>query len=273
MYIIVIILALVIGVVLFAMIKTPKLTPKKIIVETILGTNDALFPHRQEIRNLINDNLGLYNQHDKAALATRYSTVNHRKQAIEQKLASATNNLAAYERVKVQKSFYDLATATIGTLEHVLNNLSELQHESATFEPVIVELQHIYTLTTGANMTTYIADDDTVTARRVAEHIAIITEQIRQTTERIATVSLQTNEFQRIAQSISTALKQAEQDYMDLRGLLSSGQYEAYRSKNQSLPNFFARFDMNSYESIATTTFTHNPEESFINDLRAHLYN
>lgn len=276
MYIIgflVLIIALTIGIVLFIIIKTPKLTPKKSIVETILGANDTLFPYRQEIRSLISDNLGLYNQHDKVVLATRYSTVNRRKQEIEQKLANATNNLAAYEKVKVQKQFYDLATATIGTLGQVLNNLSELQNESATFESVIAELQHISTLTMDTNMTTYISDDDNAAANRVAGHIATITGLIKQTTERIATLSLQTNEFQRIAQSTSAALKQTEQDYMDLRGLLSSGQYEAYRSKNQSLPNFFARFDMSSYESIATTAFAHNPEESFINDLRTHLYN
>ena len=270
---IVLVIALGAGIVLFIAIKTPKLTPKKVIVEAIMGANDALFPYRQEIRGLISDGLGLYQQRDKAALATRHNTVNARKQDIEQKLASAKNNLTLYEKVKVQKSFYDLASATIGTLRQVVNSLNELQNESSALEPTITELQRISALTLDNNMTTYIADDDNAAASRVTDHVAAITGLLKQTFEQVSALSFQTNEFQRIAQSLSATLKQAEQDYMDLRGLLSSGQYEAYRNKSQSLPNFFARFDMNSYESIATTAFSHNPEESFINDLRTHLYN
>lgn len=270
---IVLVIALGVGIVLFISMKTPKLTPKKVIVETIIGANDVLFPYRQEIRGLISDGLGLYQQRDKAALATRHSTVNARKQDIEQKLASAENNLTPYEKVKVQKSFYDLANATIGTLRQVVSNLNELQNESATLEPIIADLQRISALTLSNDMTAYIADDDSTAASRVADHVTAITGLLKQTFEQVSALSFQTNEFQRIAQSLGAVLKQAEQDYMDLRGLLSSGQYEAYRNKNQSLPNFFARFDMNSYESIATTTFSHNSEESFINDLRTHLYN
>lgn len=275
MYIIgiVLVVALVVGIVLFTVIKTPKLIPKKIIVESILGADDALFPYRQEIRGLISDSLGLYQQRDKAALSTRYDTVNSRKRVIEQKLTNAETNLAPYEKVKAQARFYDLASATIGTLRQVVDSLNELRNESTTLEPIITQLQRIGALTLDMNMTTYVADDDSTTAARVADHVATITGLLKQTSDTIATLSFQTNEFQRIAQSIITTLTQAEQDYMDLRGLLSSGQYEAYRSKNMSLPTFFVRFDTNSYESIATTAFSHNLEESLINDLRTHLYN
>ncbi len=122
-------------------------------------------------------------------------------------------------------------------------------------------------------MTTYIADDDTASASRVADHIAQIVALLDQTLQRVAALNLQTNEFRQIATSMTTALQQAQQEYAELRQYLLNGDYETYRSRSQMLPTFYARFDMGSFESIATTAFTHNPEESFINDLRPYAYN
>ncbi len=266
------IVTLAVGIVLFIFVKSPKLTPKKVIVEAILEVYDALFPYRQEIRSLISDSFGLYQQHDTAAFTTRHSTASHRRQDMERQLANIESKLAPYEKVRAQKRFYDLASGTIGTLRQGVYSLDELQNEATMLEPIVAELQRIGTLTTDANMTAYVADDDNVVAGRVAEHITTITELLKRTAGAIAVPAFQTNEFQRIAQSIEAALHQAEQDYADLHQLLVSERHEAYRSKNQSLPYFLTRFDMSGYESIAVTTFSHNPEESLINDLRAHLY-
>ncbi len=269
---IVLIIAFGVGLMVYIAMKSPKLTPKKVIVETILEANDVLFRYRQEVRSLLADGFGLYQQHDAAAFATRHSTSNSHGREIAQKLEHAENTLAPYEKVKAEKQFYDLASATIETLRQAANRIGELQSESAGLEAIITQLQSINTLTQDANMTAYIADDDTVVASRVTERITTIFGLIRQTTAEVSALKFQTNEFQGIARSIAAVLQQAEQDYVDLRGLLSSGQYEEYRNKNMSVASFFARFDMSSYESIATTAFSYNPEDSFINDLRSHLY-
>lgn len=269
---IILVAALAVGIVLFIIFKAPKLAPKKGIVEAIFAASDELFPYRQEIRSLISDSLGLYQQHDPGAFATRRGTVARRAEAIEQNLTRAEASLAAYEKVASQKSFYDLASACSGTLRQVVHQLAELQNESAAIEPIVMQLQRSNTLANDMNMTTYIADDDTVKASRVADHITQIVALLDQTLQQAAALNLQTNEFRQIAASIATALQQAQQEYAELRQYLLNGNYGTYNTKAQALPAFYARLDMSSFESIATTAFTHNPEESFINDLRPHAY-
>ncbi len=137
---ILLVVVLVVGVTLFIVFRAPKLAPKKGIVEAILAANDELFPYRQEIRSLISDSFGLYQQHDAGAFASRRGTVARRAEIIEQSLARAESDLATYEKVASQKSFYDLASASIGTLRQVVSVLAELQNESAAVEPTVTQL-------------------------------------------------------------------------------------------------------------------------------------
>lgn len=260
------------GTILYFVIKAPKLTPKKHIVETIIGAHDELFRYRQEVRSLISDSLNIYQQHDERSLTHRYGTADRRLQDIKQKLTSADNELTAYRSAKAYKSFFEHADTAVDALRHSVSRLTELQNDSKLLEPVIGSLQQLSTLTQGGVMSTYISDDDDTAANRVMDHINHIIALADQVMQQINDVHFSADEFRHVSQSISIALKKITEDYANLRGLLETKQYEQYRSASNALPTFFARFDTHSYESILTASFAHEPELSYINNIRTHLY-
>ncbi len=271
--ILVIILPLVIGSILFIFIKIPKLTPKKIIVERIAGVSDNLFPYRQEIQNILGDNLNLYVQHDNSALTARYTTVRQKKQELDNRLADAQEKLAPYEKNKSQRKFYDVANATLVAINQSMRRIDELLNESIALEPSIVQIQQINTLSSDGILVAYIADDSKEDANRMKEQLNMISNSIKQVIQTISSVKFLSNEFQTVSKSIIAVLQQADQDYSDLINSLSSEQFETFLSKNQSMPVFYSRFDISSYGSIVTEAFTHNPEDFYINDLFPHKFN
>jgi hypothetical protein len=260
------------GIVLYFIAKAPKLTPEKNIAEILISTSDELFPYRQEIRSLITDSLNLYTQHDGSVLAHRYSMVERRKQEIGQKLFAADSALALYQSAKAHRRFYEVANATLGALRQATTELAELKEDVTVLEPIVATLRRLGTLAQDNIMTTYVADGDDGAAARVASHIGAISTLTSQAVGQISAARFHTDEFQRIAQSISVVLGKIGEDYTDLHTKLSARQHESYRNLAQALPVLFSRFDTGGYDSILTTTFSNQPEASYVNELRSYLY-
>lgn len=254
--------------------RTPTLTPKKIIVETISAADQDLFQYRQDLRSLISDILILYNynEYDDLALNTRSKTADYKRQDVENKIFSARNNLAPYQKIKSSKQFYELAEAALAALEQVIGRMASMQGELFRLKLIISNLHRINALTSHSLMYKHLYAEDNSEADLVLEHIMGTISELDELTNQLDSTVFETDEFRSVVRSLLSVVSRAGEDYRQLASLLGDHNYSDYMDRMLSLPGFFARFDSSSYNSIISSVFDYNPQEALLTDLWSYAY-
>jgi len=224
-------IALIIGVVLFFVIKAaPAPVSKKIILGSTQKIREEIIEVRQKTYHLVGDVLAFYQQNDDAAIRQRYDNLRANYSAIRTEVEVFRRRYASYERRKVEAGFYELCTnydavimrsitsnenivADVMSLDVFINRGMQISKEAQTF------------------MYIYPSAEDTAQIDSLRANLQQLETNYAQLRQELSAATFITGEARQTAAGIIGRIDRCTSHFAEMRRYLESNDITAYTAR------------------------------------------